>query len=86
MSENCETCGQLLPRDSLGGRVTALRVRWGMTMGNLSTHCLVSKSTISRIEDDKDCSTETLKRLAGFFEVSLDYLVYGKESKNDPTN
>ena len=74
----CGKCGQLIPKDSLCGRLNFLRVRKGKTMRKLAEETHVSVSTISRAESGRDLSVENLKRLADYFNVSLDYLVYGE--------
>ena len=63
---------------AVGRRVHALRKRAGLTQGMLADMIGVSTSFIGHIErGEKKASVETMARLSGAFDTSLDYLVFG---------
>lgn len=61
---------------SLGQRIKNLRDELDLTQEDLGKVLNVSKPTISRYEaDTNEPNTDTLKKLAEYFNVSLDYLM-----------
>lgn len=61
---------------SLGQRLAALRKEKGLSQAELAKLLNMGQSTIAMYEKDKRRpDTETLKRLAEFFQVSVDYLL-----------
>jgi transcriptional regulator with XRE-family HTH domain len=69
---------------TLGSRVRQLRQNAGLTQLQLSEKIYVSESYIALIEADKrNPSMDIVSRLADFFCVSSDYLIYGKVSDTE---
>lgn len=65
-------------------RVRALRKAKNLSQGELGNNVNQSLKTISCIETGKiDLSTEQLKALSHFFNVSADYLLTGKEGTSE---
>ncbi|MFA4884497.1 MAG: helix-turn-helix transcriptional regulator [Desulfotomaculaceae bacterium] len=61
---------------SLGHRLTELRKEKGLSQIELAQRLNMGQSTIAMYERDKRCpDNKTLERLAGFFNVSVDYLL-----------
>jgi transcriptional regulator with XRE-family HTH domain len=65
-------------------RIRALRKAKNLSQGELGNNVNLSLKTISSIETGKiDLSTEQLKALSSFFNVSADYLLTGKEGTSE---
>src|ERR1700681_590304 len=66
-----------LVKSQLPLRLKRLRDQHGLTQGQLAQRAKLAPSTISQIENGSFSGLrfETLVRLAGIFEVSLDYMV-----------
>lgn len=63
-----------------GACIRRLRIQHGYTQEGLAGELNIDRSMISHIEAGKrGCSVDLLVRLSGFFGVSLDLLVLGKE-------
>lgn len=59
--------------------IRQLRKQNGYTQEGLAEVLSIDRSILSRIETDKyACSVSFLAQIADFFDVSLDYLVFGK--------
>ena len=65
-----------------GERLQRLRRMKGLSQEQLAAELHVSRQAISKWEQGNLPETETLISLAAYFEVSLDFLLLGKE--NDP--
>lgn len=64
----------------IGARLKKLRKDINLTQAELSHRLSISRSSLSLYEINKrDPDSETIKKIADFFEVSLDYL-YGRTS------
>lgn len=71
---------------SLGERLKKMREEKGLTQEELGKIINVSKPSISRYEaGTNEPNNETLKKLANFFDVSLDYLM-GYSDIKEPAN
>ena len=69
-----------------GAYIRRLRIQHGYTQEGLAGELNIDRSLISHIEAGKrGCSVDLLVRLSGFFGVSLDLLILGKE-QNAPSN
>lgn len=67
-----------------GACIRRLRIQHGYTQEGLAGELNIDRSLISHIEAGKrGCSVDLLVRLSGFFGVSLDLLILGKE-QNTP--
>ncbi len=65
----------------LGERLNKLRRNKGLTLKELGDILNLGESTLSMYENDKRSPDyETLKRIADFFDVSLDYLLGRKDT------
>lgn len=63
-------------------RLREIRKSANVTMKSLGQHCGVSESTISLYENGKhEPDHETLKKIADYFNVSIDYLLGRTECK-----
>jgi len=63
-----------------GKRIRQLRMKKGYTQEEVAQTLNVDRSFYGRIESgQKGCSVDILVRLSDFFNVSLDYLILGKE-------
>ena len=63
-----------------GKRIRELRIMKGMTQEQLALEVGLTTDHIRRIENGKrGSSIDLLTELASFFDVSLDYLVLGKD-------
>lgn len=77
-----------------GGRIRQLRIQNGYTQEALASKLNISRSVLSRIEAGKyACSIDILAQISTFFDISIDYLVFGKAQnrnaarlKDDITN
>ncbi|MFB5189036.1 helix-turn-helix domain-containing protein [Alicyclobacillus fastidiosus] len=70
---------------SFGVRLRQLRTKASLTQEELGKQFKISPSTIGMYErDEREPSLELLQRLAEFFEVTIDYLVSGKQPNIDP--
>lgn len=77
-----------------GGRIRQLRIQNGYTQEALASKLSINRSVLSRIEVGKyACSIDILAQTSAFFDVSIDYLVFGKSQnqnaarlKDDITN
>lgn len=66
-----------------GERIRQLRIIHGYTQEGTATRLNIDRSYYSRIESGKrGCSVDMLVHLSELFDVSLDYLVFGKERYN----
>lgn len=64
-----------------GARVRQLRIQSGYTQEKLAGALNIDRSLLSHIEAGKrGCSVDLLIQLSGFFDVSLDLLVLGKQA------
>lgn len=64
-----------------GERIRQLRKQNGYTQEDLAGDLNIDRSVLSRIEAGKyACSIEFLAQVSVFFDISLDYLVFGKVS------
>lgn len=71
-----------------GLRIQQLRTQSGYTQEEFAKALNIDRSNLSRIESGKrGCSVDLLVQFSCWFDVTLDYLILGKE-KNDsvPTN
>lgn len=67
-----------------GKRVKALRTEKGLTQEKLAEMLNISFSQISRIESGRSTpSIDVMIELAELFQVSLDYLILGRESATE---
>ena len=63
-----------------GARIRFLRKQNGYTQEELARLLSIDRSFLSRIESGKKgCSVDLFIQLAGFFHISLDDLILGKE-------
>ena len=68
--------------ETLGKRIKRLRKGINLTQTQLAEKCNLSKGTVAMWEVDKrGISTDVLIQLSELFQVSLDYLIHGRESK-----
>jgi len=68
--------------NDLGNRVKKLRTGRGLSIRNLAGKVGYAPSTISRIEKDLiKPGADTTEKLASFFRVSSDYLLYGVKKR-----
>lgn len=75
MQYNMKECGR---------RIQTLRARNGYTQEQFAKVLNIDRSNLSRIETGvRSCSLELLVQLSELFEVSLDYLILGRDHKND---
>ena len=64
-------------------RIRELRTKRGLTQAQLSKFLNVSDRTVGFYEtEERDPDTNTLKKLADFFNVSIDYLLGRSDEKN----
>lgn len=69
----------------LGSRIAALRKAKNMSQTQLAAYLRVSASTIGMYEQGRRMpDIQTLVQLAQLFDVSLDYLITGKERHCKP--
>ncbi len=65
----------------LGKRIQELRKQTGLTQAQLAEKVNISHTQLTRYESkDVQPPADVLKRLAGVFDVSIDYLVNGNKS------
>ncbi|SMB91711.1 DNA-binding transcriptional regulator, XRE-family HTH domain [Thermanaeromonas toyohensis ToBE] len=70
---------------SLGQRLAALRKEKGLSQAQLAKLLNMGQSTIAMYEKDKRRpDAETLRRLAEFFQISVDYLLGLTDSRERP--
>ena len=75
MNYNIEKCGE---------RIRRIRKQNGYTQEGLAEALNMDRSVLSRIEVGKyACTIDLLAQLSVFFDVSLDYLVFGKPQERD---
>jgi len=68
---------------SLGQKIKHLREELNLTQEELGKILNVSKPTISRYEaNTNEPNTDTLKKIAQYFNVSIDYLLDNSNKKN----
>lgn len=68
-------------KDDYGSRIRSLRKNRGLTQEQLAEKLNVSTPYIAKIENGKQTGpVELAVQFSGFFQVSLDYLLVGKES------
>jgi transcriptional regulator with XRE-family HTH domain len=60
-----------------------LRETKGLTQNEISKHLGIPRTTYAKWENNIRPGYETLKKLAEFFNVSVDYLLYGTEPSTD---
>ena len=66
-----------------GERIQQLRTQHGYTQGKLARELNVDRSFLSYVESGKKgCSIDLLVQLSTLLDVSLDYIVLGKEWHN----
>lgn len=69
-----------------GGRIRQLRIQNGYTQEALASKLSINRSVLSRIEAGKyACSIDILAQISAFFDVSIDYLVFGKSQNQNAT-
>lgn len=67
----------------IGNKIKKLREERRLTQKELAEEMGLAQSTIAMIENDKkEGSTKTLKKLADFFNVTLDYLLSEDKEKD----
>lgn len=67
-----------------GERIRQLRKKSSYTQEKLAQALNMDRSVLSRIEAGKyACSVDVLAQISSFFNVSLDYLVFGKSHAPD---
>lgn len=63
-----------------GGRIRQLRIQKGYTQEALARDLNIDRSLLSHVEAGRrGCTVDLLIQLAAFFEVSMDWIVLGKE-------
>ena len=68
--------------DSIGNRLFELRKKKGITQEKLAEKLNVSRQSVSNWELDKSLpDTDKLLVLAQIYDVSLDYIAYGKQEE-----
>lgn len=68
----------------IGSKLKALRAKKGVTIAQLCNELQMNQNTYAKYErDERDVSTETLSKLADFYNVTTDYLL-GREPAPDP--
>lgn len=69
----------------LGERIAKLRKAKGLSQYDLADRLGFSRGKLSNYEQgSRQPDYDTLKKIADFFEVSLDYLITGNESSHSP--
>ena len=69
-----------------GNRIRQLRRQSGYTQEVLASELNINRSVLSRIEAGKyACSIDILAQISAFFDVSIDYLVFGKSQNQNTT-
>ena len=69
---------------TIGGRIKALRMKKGMSQEALAALLTTDKSVISRLENNRrGFDREMAERIAAFFEVSPDYIVFGNDHREN---
>ena len=72
---------------TFGERLKALRNEKKLKQEDLATKLNISKSAIGMYErNEREPSFEIVKKISNFFEVTIDYLLTGKESKEVHTD
>lgn len=72
---------------TFGSRLKNLRENKELSQGELGKRFNLSQSTIAYYESDKkQPNNNTLKKIADFFGVTVDYLLLGMEEKNQRGN
>lgn len=67
-----------------GERIRQLRKQEKYTQIQLADELNIDRSVLSRIEVGKyTCSVELLAQISGFFDIPLDYLVFGNARTGD---
>ena len=70
----------------IGNKIKKLREEKRLTQKELAEEMELAQSTIAMLESGKkEGSTKTLKKLADFFNVTLDYLISEDEEKDKIT-
>ena len=68
----------------MGQRVRSLRTGFGLTQEQLAASIDVSTSFIGHIErGEKQCSLDTMFRLAVYLQTTIDYLAMGRQNLCD---
>lgn len=80
----------IFDQKTFGERIQQLRVSRGMTQETLAEKANTERSHIAKIENGKrSCSIDLLTVFASVFDVSTDYLLFGRSEnkalKNDLT-
>lgn len=71
-------------QEKCGVRIHQIRKKNGYTQERLAEELNMDRSVLSRIEAGKYvCGVDFLARIAIFFDVSLDFLVFGKVQNNE---
>ncbi len=69
--------------DSIGKKIKSLRENSGLEAQKLASELSVGKSTLSNWENDRRTpDTDTLIKIANYFEVSVDYLLGRTDERN----
>lgn len=69
----------------IGNKLKILRRTRGISQDDLSKALAISKTNIARYETNKQVpSAEIVKKLAEYFEVSADYLLFSDTTNNPP--
>lgn len=67
-------------------RLKELRDEAGLSQGDIAEKFSVAQNTVSSWENGKrDPDTDTVKKIAAFFDVSIDYLLGVSDIKNAPS-
>lgn len=70
--------------ETMGERLLALRKKKGLTQEDLAGELMVSRQSVSNWELDKTLpDTDKLFALAKIYEISLDYMVFGKQAEEE---
>ena len=65
----------------IGGRIAFLRIKNGFTLAQLSEKTGISRGNLSGLESNKfDPSVKTIVKLIELFNISADWLLFGKEN------
>lgn len=76
----CHTQINLSKAKTTGQRFRALRLQWNIGLRELARDVNISPTTLGNIERDiKNTSLDKIVALADYFNVSLDFIVRGKE-------
>jgi len=70
----------IINTQEIGERVHQLRIDRHMTLSALSEELNCSRDHLSKVENNKRCpSLDLLAELSTYFNISMDYLIFGEE-------